>query len=296
MSASLLSNIILDGKVIPVDDARVRLSSRLAMYGEGCFDTIRAYEGGFLHPEKHLARLHKGITFLGWETPEPFCDMHAFMEIMTLFLKSNRVMDQHVRIRVQVWADDHTSGYIPGSASTRVLIAGSLLESGGKNRIKPVSLGTSQYRRIPASALPPEVKWTNGINYILAARDAQKKQVDDALMLTHSGFVSETTIANIFWKTSGTIFTPSEDCDLLPGVTRSVLLEIFERSGIPLETGSFSLKMLADADSAWVCNSVREICPVARLDDHRFAPDTEFMNSLSDQFDNYKREHIRYAR
>ena len=332
MPATILSNVILDGKPVPAEDAQVRLSSRLAMYGEGCFDTLRAYEGGFLHPEKHLMRLHRGIELLGRDTPPPLRNTDSFLEMLALFLKSNEAMDEQVRIRVQVWADDHTTGFRPGNTSTRFVITGSRLETDRVHKVhkvhkvdkvdkvdkvnepdephesevpyspdvkcivNPVSLITSRFRRIPACSLSPDVKWTNSINYILAAREAQQKQADDALMLTHSGLVSETTVANIFWMSSDSVFTPSVDCDLLPGITRGVLLDIYDQAGMPLVEGEFGPDALAGADIVWICNSVREICPVGRLDEHRFDPDPLFLGTLNDQFETYKREHMQYVR
>ena len=296
MLARPLLNVILDGSRVPADDARVRLSSRLAMYGEGCFDTLRSYEGGFLHPEKHLQRLHRGMALLGREVPPLLQNSDSFLEMLALFLKSNKALDEQVRIRVQIWADDHTTGFRPGNTSTRFVITGSRLKAEEQRMVKPVSLIISRFRRIPASALQPDIKWTNSINYILAAREAQQKHADDALMLTHSGLVSETTVANIFWKTSDTIFTPSEGCDLLPGITRGVLLDICNQAGIPLVAGEFGPEALAGADIVWICNSVREMCPVGRLDEQQYDPDLLFFNTLGDQFDAYKLEHMQYVR
>ncbi len=354
MQMEPLPHIILDGKTVPSGDAKERLSSRLAMYGEGCFDTIRSYNGGFLYPEKHLHRLHKGMIFLGWNIPEPLCDARSFMEILGLFLRSNGSVNQHVRIRIQVWANNHGTGYNPVSGNltkaedentedsdrvckqtvdkpvvskqtvgkqtvskstvenpvldsesmdkqtqsgqtTRFIITGHRMNPIA-GRTQTVSLATSRYRRIPADALPPEVKWTNGINYILAAKEAHEKGVDDALMLTTSGFVSETTVANIFWKKSDMVYTPSVDCDLLPGITRSILTDILKDSGIPLRQGRFQPATLHDADAAWICNSVREICPVICLDEHRYQSESPFLPEIVRLYENHKQERLQYVR
>ena len=159
----------------------------------------------------------------------------------------------------------------------------------------PVSLITSRIRRIPDAALPASVKWTNGINYILAAREAQQRGADDALMLTVDGYVSETTAANLFWVDAGTIFTPSDDCDLLPGITRSALLDIIRETGIPLRTGRFEPSVLHQADAVWMCNSVREICPVTRLDDRRYDAENPVLEQVTVHYENFKRRRLRYV-
>src|SRR5690606_40400625 len=59
---------------------------------------------------------------------------------------------------------------------------------------------------------------SNGLNFIQAAREANNLGANDALLLTTSNKISETTIANIFWVKGNTVFTPSKICDLLPGI------------------------------------------------------------------------------
>lgn len=323
MTGKSLPYGILDGKPLPMADASERLSTRLFMYGEGCFDTLRSCAGGFLHPDRHLQRLHKGMEYLGWNPPDLLHDELGFLQTLWQFLNYNNATERQVRIRIQVWADDHTTGYRTAhdrAPSTRFLITGSLLpepdrigqssQSGHSTRFErfnplgghlpgmdrqQLTLATSRYRRIASDALPPTVKWTNGINYILAAREAAAHGSDDALMLSSDGFVSETTIANIFWKHHGEVFTPSDDCDLLPGVTRALLMQILGDAGYPVKCGRYTPDHLEQADTVWVCNSVREIAPVMRLDAHSFEPDRAFLTDLYEHYQQYKKGNIVYA-
>lgn len=293
MKSVPLPQYLLDGRPVASEEAAEHLGSRLAMYGEGCFDTLVSFQGGVLCPGEHLRRLHDGISFLGWMVPASLSHTDAFMDTLGTFLAANGAADQLVRIRIQVWSDDRTVGYRPGTTpSTRFLITGARMESA---TFPPVSLITSRIRRIPDDALPANVKWTNGINYILAAREAQQKGADDALMLTVDGYVSETTAANLFWVDSGTVFTPSEDCDLLPGITRSILVEVVRESGIPLRTGRFDPSVLQQADAVWMCNSVREICPVTRLDDRRYDAGNLILEEVTAGFENLKHGRLQYV-
>src|SRR5699024_4498907 len=93
---------------------------------------------------------------------------------------------------------------------------------------KPPILATVETKRISADALPSIYKFSNGINYIIAANEAAEKGADDALMQTINGKISETTIANIFWIKDEKIFTPSTACDLMPGITRNAVINLAE--------------------------------------------------------------------
>jgi len=314
--------VILDGELHSADDIGLSLSSRLAMYGEGCFDTLRAYEGGFLHPGAHLKRLQQGMDYLGLEIPKKLLTADAFLEMLHRYLQANNAGGLQARLRVQVWADDDTAGYRPGNRSARFLVTGFELgkphtgsstdvqsESSPVDRIQAgtstsvrsdtsrpgVRLITSRYHRIPDTALPAGVKWSNGINYILAAREAMEQGADDALMLTRDGFVSETTIANIFWKSGDNVYTPSEECDLLPGITRHLLIDFLKELGISVTQGRYTPEDFLKADTAWACNSIREWYPIRQLDEHKLGHDALFWNEVTTYFEKRKNEELHHV-
>lgn len=319
MAVSKSSHIILDGDVVSSGSIRDLLTNRTFMYGEGCFDTLRAYSGGFLHPEGHLKRLQNGMNWLNWNVPEPLRDVASFLEMLTLYLKSNGMMQDEARVRIQVWNDDKTAGFRPGNPGIHFLITGSTLNTLANsplntlagsplhsNTVSPgdftdriikkgAALITSRIRRIPMASLPSDVKWSNGINYILAAREAQQKKADDALMLTQDGYLSETTISNIFWKKGGTVCTPSSDCDLLPGITRGILIDLLRKSETHVQTGKYEFNAILDADTVWACNSVREIYPVLSIDDKKYHPDVPFLDMLDGLFRKRRVKSLQYA-
>lgn len=333
MKSASLPKCLLDGRPVASDDAVEHLGSRLAMYGEGCFDTLVSNRGAVLCPGEHLQRLHDGISFLGWMVPAPMGNTDAFMDTLGAFLEANGAADELVRIRIQVWSGDRTVGYRPGgdaaaasasaevqsvtdtpsepdgppyagsaaptaasvpsqTPSTRFLITGARMASAD---FPPATLVTSRYRRIPDAALPVGVKWTNGINYILAAAEAQRRGADDALMLTVDGHLSETTVANLFWEESGTVHTPSAECDLLPGITRSILLELIEEARIPLKSGRFEPTALHRADAVWICNSVRGICSVRQIDGRNYPVESALLADITGHYDSFKRGRMRHV-
>lgn len=300
MNSAQLPKCLLDSRPVASDDAVEHLGSRLAMYGEGCFGTLVSDRGAVLCPGEHLQRLHDGISFLGWMVPAPLGNTDAFMDTLGTFLAVNGAVDELVRVRIQVWSGDRTVGYRPGgdvaaasaeTPSTRFLITGVRMASA----VPPATLVTSRYRRIPDAALPSGVKWTNGINYILAAAEAQRRGADDALMLTVDGHLSETTVANLFWEESGMVHTPSADCDLLPGITRGILLGLIETAGIPLKTGRFEPSALHRADAVWICNSVRGICPVKQLDGRSYPVESALLADITGRYETFKHGRMRHV-
>jgi len=90
---------------------------------------------------------------------------------------------------------------------------------------------------------------------------------DDALLVAYDGTVLELPTANVFWREGEQLLTPSLELPILAGVTRGVLLELAEQKTIE---GVFPLTRLLEADEVFICASIREVMPVASIDDKAF--------------------------
>jgi branched-subunit amino acid aminotransferase/4-amino-4-deoxychorismate lyase len=272
--------VIFDGKIIPAGRAVAPAVSRGLMYGDGVFETLRTYSGHSLFLEKHFERLHKGLQVLGIPKSN-LPDIYQYQQLIYKLLKDQNLLKNDAVVRIQVWRDGQR-GYHPDENSEPHF---SITASKCPNSFSSPQLVTVNQRRIPDQALPSDCKFTNGINYILASKEAAAKGGDDALMQTTEGWVSETTIANIFWTKDDRIFTPSTECDLIPGITRNIVIDIIENGNrYEIIEGEFELEHLLSADMVWVCNSVREILPVQKIDDHLFNTEHELLNGFMDQF------------
>ncbi|MDX1586546.1 MAG: hypothetical protein R3222_07375, partial [Balneolaceae bacterium] len=62
--------VIYDGELIKASQPAVPVESRGLMYGEGCFETLRAYKGAFFKAKDHLDRLKRASRFLGLDYPD----------------------------------------------------------------------------------------------------------------------------------------------------------------------------------------------------------------------------------
>jgi 4-amino-4-deoxychorismate lyase len=90
---------------------------------------------------------------------------------------------------------------------------------------------------------------------------------DDALLVAGDGTVLEAPTANIWWREGETLLTPALELPILAGVTRGLLLELSERETVE---GVFPLARLFGADEIFLSASIREVMPVAAIDDHTF--------------------------
>lgn len=275
-----LAFLILNGELVKESEARISPVNRGMMYGDGCFETFKSYKGKFLCWEDHFERLSGGLKYLDIENH--FTSDSLKKETIRL-LEKNKLSQVDALIRVQCWREG-IRGY--KSASTKMSW---MIQTGEvQSNIPSVKLTLAETRCIPSVALDRRYKLSNGLNFIKATQEAKLKNTDDALMLTIEGLISESTSANVFWIHGGNVFTASEECDLLPGITRKVLMEIMQRNGISIQTGKFSIDHFRHAEAAFCCNSVQEIQVIKYLDNIAFEKDHPLVKKIMVLFDTHK--------
>lgn len=259
----------VDGQLVASEDATVSVRDRGFRYGDGAFETIRAYGGELFAWTAHRRRLVNTCETLGMAGVVPDDLVDRIEETLT----ENDLEDAYVRVTV-------TRGVQPGKLTpdstvdpTVVVVVEELPRSGRDGT--PVwddhatvqSVGT---RRIPDSALPVGAKTHNYLNGVLARLELRRAatdshQPDEALLRDTEDYVAEGATSNLFFVEQGTLKTPHEGT-ILPGVTRDIVLDIAADESFPVETDQYTLDDVRSADEAFLTNTTWELRPIEEID------------------------------
>ena len=256
----------VDGELVDRADATVSVDDRGFRYGDGAFETCRAYGSRVFLWDRHLARLERSCETLGMPAAVP----GDLRERVDETLGANELSEAYVRVSV-------SRGVQPGkltpdpSIDPTVVVYVKPLSPGGRNGEPiwdgPATVRSVETRRIPDAALPVDAKTHNYLNGILARvelRDAGS-DADECLMRDTDGYVAEGATSNLFFVEDGTLKTP-ETGAILPGITREAVIDIAEAEGIDVETGRYALSDVRNASEAFLTNSTWEVRPIGRLD------------------------------
>jgi branched-chain amino acid aminotransferase len=113
------------------------------------------------------------------------------------------------------------------------------------------------------------IKSMNYLNFILARLSAAEEGCGEAILMNTKGFIAEGATSSIFLVKKGGLVTPSLDSGILPGITRGVILEIADKSGIGVSERKVAARELSDADEVFLANSLAEVLPVTRIGSKR---------------------------
>jgi branched-chain amino acid aminotransferase len=128
----------------------------------------------------------------------------------------------------------------------------------------------SSWRRVDDNSAPARGKITGSyINSALAKSEAYEMGFDEAIVLGQDGHVSEGSAENIFIIRKGTLITPPVYDNILEGITRATLMQLWsEELGLPVVERSIDRTELYIADEVLLCGTGAQLSPVAEVD-HR---------------------------
>lgn len=255
--------VYLDGRIVPVNEARISVFDHGLLYGDGVFEGIRSYGGRVFRLEQHLKRLEDSARAIRLELPMSRAEL---AEAVYETLKVNDVTDGYIRLVVT-----RGVGYL-GLSPTRTrcpsvfIIADQIQLYPRELYEQGMAIISSSVIRNHPNAVSPRIKSLNYLNNILAKIEALDAGVHEAIMYNHLGFVAECTGDNLFLIRNGAVETPTLAAGLLEGVTRDAVIELVGRRNLPFRERDLTRHDLYVADECFLTGSAAEIIPVTRID------------------------------
>lgn len=253
--------IWLEGQVMATSDASIGVLDRAFLYGDSIFETLLIRNQHPVFLADHVERLRDGADRLEMSVEQ---DDDSLRQIIDELITYHPAEDDMV-VRITLTRGDRIDHDI-GTASCRprLLVMTTTLDTGAKSSASGFEVVVSQRRKIPPACLDPGIKSGNYLGSILARSEANSSGADEAILLSVDGVVTEATTANLFWIVDNTVYSCSDDL-VLPGITRSKILNILDEDQIPFETGHFPLEHLLDAEEAFLTGSICGVIPIDTL-------------------------------
>jgi branched-chain amino acid aminotransferase len=263
--------VYLDGHFVASEQAKVSVFDHGFLYGDGIYETMRAYEGMFFLLNNHLVRLKHSANAISLKLP---LLLNEIGDALNESLRVNRLQDAYVRLHISRGPGEIGLDPALCVAPTMVIISKPFHDYPTAYYERGVSVVIVKTRRNHPLALPPSVKGTNFLNNILAKIEAVKARAYEGIMLNWEGYVAEGTISNIFMVKRGALYTPHLDTGILKGVTRDLVLRLAKRKKIPIREAMLRPNDLLTADESFITNTTMEIMPVTTINKKRIGTGT----------------------
>ena len=224
----------------------IDLRDSAARHGVGLFETIRVEGGRPLRLDLHLARLARGLAFLGMEEAPDEAALRTFLERETatpsLDLGVLRLVAVDAGLRA--WAEPLDEA---GAGPAKVALA-------------------EAFRRSSSSPLNRH-KTLAYLENSLLAREARSRGLYELLALNEHGRLTDGSRTTMLLRLGKAWFTPPVEEGALPGTLRALLL----KAGV-LREDALELRHLRQARALVLCNALRELVAVEEVAGVDLAP------------------------
>jgi branched-chain amino acid aminotransferase len=258
-----------DGKVVPLEDAKVSIQTHALQYGTGCFEGVRAYWNPdekqlfIFRLKEHFERLHESAHILHIHIPYT---VEQMVEITVDLLKREEYHED-VYIRPFAYKNGTAIGVnmigVPDGFAIYSSPFGRYMEKEEGARVM-----VSSWRRNNDNSIPARAKVTGGyINSALIKTEATMNGYDEAIVLNEDGHVSEGSAENLFIIRRGKLVTPPVTENILEGITRATIMQIArEVLGWEVSERCIDRSELYICEEAFFCGTGVQIAAIASVD------------------------------
>lgn len=255
MAKDCTDKVYLNGEYLPLAEAKVSVLDRGFLFGDGVYEVIPSYSGNLFKMQDHLKRLQGSLGQIRLQLD---LGLDKWLEILVPLLDKSK--DQYIYLQITRGVAPKRDHAFPKNPKPTVFAMCSDLQpfAGVQTGVKALTIEDSRWELC-------NVKATTLLANILLRQQAIEQGAAEAI-LYKNGTITEGAASNLFAVINNILVTPKNTTEILPGITRQVILELAKKNNIQMSEEAISLQALAAASEIWVTSSTREIVPVVELD------------------------------
>ena len=251
-----MSICFLNDKFLDIKDAKISPLDRGFLFGDAIYEVIIAVNKKPFELDAHITRLKKNISSLKYS----LSDQIDLEEIILEIISRNKFSKQVIYIQISRGTDsirDHipSTDLIPTVFVSSHELKTEFSPSFGE---KAILLEDFRWRK-------SQIKATSLLANVIYRSEAKQQGVFETILF-ENGFITEGAVSNVFCCIENKIITPPLTENILPGVTRKVILNLIQDTSLVYEETKIPIDTFLSAEEIWVTNSTKGIIPIIELD------------------------------
>ena len=251
-----MSICFLNDKYLDIQKAKISPLDRGFLFGDAIYEVIIAINKKPFELGAHLTRLKKNISSLKYS----LSDQIDLEEIIQEVISRNKFLNQIIYVQISRGTDT-IRDHIPSNDLTPTIFVSShelktdFSPSSGE---KAILLEDFRWRK-------SQIKATSLLANVIYRSEAKHQEVFETILF-EDGFITEGAVSNVFCTIESKIITPPLTENILPGVTRKVILELIQDMSFEYEETKITVDSFLSAEEIWVTNSTKGVIPIIELD------------------------------
>ena len=252
----------VNGRYLPHEHAQVSIEDRGFQFADGVYEVCEVRGGHLVDERRHMARLDRSLSELRIARP---MSPAALAVVMRETVRRNRVRDGIVYLQITRGAARRDFPFPAAGTKPSVVVTArendlERLELAAADGIAVVTVPDIRWQRV-------DIKSVALLPNVLAKQAARDQGAKEAWLVDGQGRVTEGASSNA-WIVSrdGTLITHPLGRDILPGITRSVVIDVARAQGLAFEERAFTVEEAYAAREAFVTSASQIVMPVVSID------------------------------
>ena len=254
--------IFLNGNFISRADAKISVMDRGFLFGDGVYELIPIYNSKPFLIDRHLKRLTNSLSLINMEG-----DLSSIVDIKDVIdnlIKLNHDSNFHIYIHISRGIQDNRNHIYPPEIKPTVLIMGEKYHNFSTDEI---SKGFQACVQDDFRWTKSNIKSTSLLGNVILKNHASEKGMYETILIRNNK-LTEGSASNVFIVNDEVIKTPKLSNELLPGVTRDLIIKLLKEKKYNVQECDLSSDDLKNADEVWCSSSTNAVVPITHIDDY----------------------------
>jgi D-alanine transaminase len=252
----------VNGRYVPHGQAKVAVEDRGYQFADGVYEVCEVRGGRMIDETRHMTRLDRSLKELRIARP---MSPRALAVVMRETIRRNRVRDGIVYLQVTRGVAKRDFPFPAESTRPSVVVTArsnnlDRLEQVAAEGIAVVTVPDIRWKRV-------DIKSVALLPNVLAKQTAREQGAREAWLVDAKGRITEGGSSSA-WIVSrdGKLITHPLGEDILPGIARSVVIDMIKAQGLPFEERIFTVEEAYLAREAFITSASQVVLPVVRID------------------------------
>ncbi|HEU5020116.1 MAG TPA: D-amino-acid transaminase [Pseudolabrys sp.] len=252
----------VNGRYLPAGEAGVSIEDRGYQFADGVYEVCEVKGGRIIDEPRHMARLDRSLNELGIRRP---MSPAALGTVLRETIRRNRVRDGIVYLQVTRGAARRDFPFPPANTVPSLVVTArrsdpARMEQMAAAGVEVITVPDIRWGRV-------DIKSVALLPNVLAKQTARKQGAHEAWLVDENGCITEGASSNAWIiNRDGVLITRPLGHDILPGITRSVVIDLVRAEGLNFEERAFTVEEAYTAREAFITSASQIVLPVVGID------------------------------
>jgi len=256
-----LANI--NGEIMPLADAKISALDRGFLLGDAVYEVLRVYAGKPWLLDEHFARFEQSLRAIRIDGVK----LDILKKRLFETIAAGGFQEAIAYLHITRGAAKRKHAFPAGATPLQFLYVDSFDDPYREQRQSGAAVITYPDLRWQRC----DIKSTNLLGNVLAMQAAVEASAVEAILHLPDGTLTEGSHTSFFGVKNGALLTAPNSHAILPGITRSLVMQLAARARLPVREETLRSADLPTVSELFLTGTTSEVLPITRVDGQAIA-------------------------